>query len=245
MSKRKLITFDFFKKITVYDILFILSFLATIVVSITMEKKDLVYVMPIVILTIILKYISVAKKETKPLFIFALLAVLVSNVLSLYDFDAYFMWIAISTSLFLFSSTLILKAYLSRAKLKSLLSFSVITGFILVSYLIYAVLELIIDFIPGNMFFFTYLSIFFLLIYALTFGMIYVNDLYNNVPVLLASGVFYIFQICLSPINEFFMYTKTFTVLIIICNIMSVYLLMKFISETKVLDFKDVKQKYI
>ncbi|QRM90281.1 hypothetical protein FG167_13885 [Lacinutrix sp. WUR7] len=245
MSKKKSITRSFFKKITVYDVLFSLSFLASLVVSIAMDKKDLVYVIPVVIFTIILKYISVAKKETKPLFIFALLAILVSNVLSLYNFEDYFMWITIATSLFLFCTTLVLRGYLSKTKLKSLLTFPFLTGFILVSYLIFAVLELIIDFIPGNMFFFTFLCIFFLLIYALTFAMIYVNNMYNNVVVLLASGIFYIFQICLSPINEFFIYNKTFTVLIIVCNILSIYLLMKFVSETNVLDVKDVKEKYI
>ncbi|WP_452226866.1 hypothetical protein [Lacinutrix cladophorae] len=66
--------------------------------------------------------------------------------------------------------------------------------------------------------------------------MIYIKDKYNNAIILLTSGIFTFFQVCLSSINELFLYNKTFTVLIVICNVMSFYLFMVFISENKVTD---------
>lgn len=245
MTNKKSITVNFLKKATFFDVLFYVLFLISIVTSITLEKKHLMYMVPLVLFSIILKYISITKKNAKPLFILALIAAIISNVLSLNNFTDYFMWITISTSVYLVCCTLILKTYLYKTKLKSLLSFSAIIGFLLVSYVIYAVLELLIDYIPGNMLLFTFLCAFFLMIYVLTFAIVYINDNYSNAAVLLASGFFAIFQIALSPINELFIYSKTFTVLIIISNILSFYLFMRFIAVTKVIEAKDIKEKYI
>ena len=192
-------------KTTVFDILFYVSFFISIVISITMEKKQLLYTLPIVIIAIILKYINVTKKEANPVFVFALLVALVSNIVSLYNFADYFIWATITKSIYYICCTIILKAYLSKGKLKSVLSLSVLLGFLLVSYIIYAVLDLLIAHLPDNTLFFTLLCAFCLVVYSIVFAMIYINDNYDNATILLASGVFSIFQTVLVPINEFFL----------------------------------------
>ena len=72
----------------------------------------------------------------------------------------------------------------------------------------------------------------------------YINDNYNNGTILLASGIFTFCQIVLVPINEFLIFSKTFTVLIIICHIMAIYLLMNFIAKTEVVKPEDIEKKF-
>jgi hypothetical protein len=245
MIKKELISLDFYKKKSVLTILFFVSFFASIMVSTFLDKNYLIYIVPVVIFIILLKYISLTKKNTNLLFVFALLTVIVSDILLFYCFEECFLWISLLISVYLVSCTLILIKYLNRSKVKSLLSISLLIGVLLVSYLIYAVLELLINYIPDNLLFFAFLTAFSLIIYTLTITIIYVNDNYTNCTLLLASGIFYFFQIALSPINELLYYDRTFTVLIVICHILSIYLFMKFIVDTKVIVSGDIKEKYI
>ncbi|MBU2938531.1 hypothetical protein KO494_03165 [Lacinutrix sp. C3R15] len=214
------------------NFLFYLSFLASIIVSITFEKKQLLYTMPLLILILLFKYLSIKKKNANPLYVIALLAVFTSTILSLLSFKEYFIWITSLTSLYLILCSLTLRKYLDKGKFKSLLHGSVIIAVIFVLYLIFAVVELVINYVPNNTQFYIFLTAFCLFIFSLTFAIIYINDNYANGTILLASGIFSIFQIALSPINEFFLYTKTFTVLIIFCHIISIFLFIKFVTET-------------
>ncbi|PIB31904.1 hypothetical protein BFP78_08535 [Gaetbulibacter sp. 5U11] len=90
MSIKKLVTYKFKKNTTVFDLLFFVFFFIAITLSITLaEKKNLIYISPIVILTIIIKYFSVTKKKADPLFLIALLAFLFLNVISFYAYIKY------------------------------------------------------------------------------------------------------------------------------------------------------------
>ncbi|QCE42909.1 hypothetical protein [Psychroserpens sp. NJDZ02] len=245
MFKDKLKSLLFIIKINVFDILFFVAFLTALVMSITLTvKKDLIYIAPIVIITLIIKYISITKKKADPLFLLALFAFLGLNFLSFYSFNKYFNIISLLTSGYLILFTLLLKKYLVKSKLKSFLSLSVIIGFFLVTYIIYSVVDLLMGHIPNNNMVFVIICALCLFIYAITFAIIYISDNYANGTILLTSGVATIFNLGLSPINEYFLYSQTFTVLILICHYMSLYLFMKFISETKVIKAKDVKPNY-
>jgi len=244
MVKKKLDSFRLLNITIVVNILFIVSFLTSVVMSITMEKKDLIYICPIVILTILLKYISLTKRKADPLFILVLLAFFGINVLTFYSFKDFFISISLLTSGYLLLYTLILKKYLNKSKLKSILSLSVLIGVFLVGYVIYSVVDLLIGHVPDHKLFFVFLVAVCLFIYAITFAVIYINDNYANGPILLSSGVCTIFNLGMAPINEYFFYNKTFTVLLIICHFMSLYLFMIFISKTKVIDAKNGTTDY-
>jgi hypothetical protein len=245
MKAKKTSAFSFIKKSNIFDILFFVVFFTAIIMSITLTvKKDMIYISPIVILAISVKYLSVTKKKADPFFLLALLAFLGLNILSFYSFNKYFNAISLLTSGYLILFTVILKKYLVKSRLKSFLSLSVIIGFFLVGYIIYAVVDLLIGQIPNSNLIYVFICALCLFIYAATFAMIYISDNYSNGTVLLASGVATIFNLGLSPINEYFLYNQTFTVLILICHYMSLYLFMRFISTTKVIDTKDVKRKY-
>jgi len=233
-----------FKNSRSMDILFYIFFFVAVVVSLTMSQSYLMYILPLVIGSIILKYLSYKDITVSKLFLFAALLLIISDVLSLQDFFNNFIWIAILTSTYLICLILILRKYLSSAKIKSLLSVSLIIGVLLVTYILYAVLELLINNISNHLFIYTVLVALCLFLYAITFAMIYISDKYTNGPVLLASGVFNIFQMTLSSINEFFFYNRAFTVVIVICHILSIYLFMKFIAEAKVASINDMDETF-
>ncbi|TYB76668.1 hypothetical protein ES676_04805 [Bizionia saleffrena] len=232
------------KEVKAIDIVFFIAFFASVLISLTMDQTRLVYILPLVIVIIILKYLSYKNITVNKLFIFAALLVLVSDILSLLNFFNHFTWIAILTASYLICLIIILIKYLSKSRLKSVMSLSVVLGMLLVTYIIFAVVDLLINNIPTHFVIYTVFVAFCLFIFSITFAMVYISDKYVNGPVLLASGIFNIFQMTLSSINEFFFYNRTFTAVIVICHILSLYLFMKFIAEAKVVEIEDVDEKY-
>ncbi len=233
------------KKIKIIDILFYASFLISVIISIYLDIRILRYAMPFVIATILLKYINLTKNKAQPLFVFALLVMLLSDILSFYDFKTYFVWISILVSIYLICCTLILKRYINIGKLKPIWSISVLISALSTSYIIYTTLKLLINIVPNNQVFFVVMCATCLIIYAVTFAIIYLNDNYSAGTILLTSGIFMIFQITLSSINKFLYFDKTFSVLTVICHVISIYLFMKFITETEVIQSKDIKENFI
>ncbi|MBU2929302.1 hypothetical protein [Winogradskyella psychrotolerans] len=245
MTKKEEVYISSFKKAIFIDSLFYISFLAAILVSVCLDRSQLIYALPVVILTILIKYISRTKKSANPIFILALLAILISDILSFRAFEACFPWIAISSSIYLLCCTFSLKKYLQKGTLKSVLSFSVILSGLLVFYITYAIVDLLIDFLAGFTLFFVFLIAASLIIQTIAIAIIYIRDTYHNGTILLASGIFTFFQITLIAINEFLYFDNTFTVLIVICHVMAIYLLMHFISTTAVVNPEDLKEKFI
>ena len=232
-------------KSSFFDILFFVAVITALIMSVSLtSRKDLIYISPLVIIIITCKYVSITKKKADPLFLLALAAFFLLNILSFYAFNKFFNSISILTSTYLILFTLILKKFLIKSKLKSFLSLSVALGVLLVGYVIYAVVDLLIDKIPNYNLIFMLICAVCLFIYSVTFAMIYISDNYDNGTILLASGVATIFNLGLSPINEYLLYNQTFTVLILICHYMSLYLFMKFITTTKIINSDEVKNKY-
>ena len=240
MSKKETVNTPFFKKMNIIDFVFYVSFLCAIVVSILYGKEHLLYIMPIVILSIIVKYISLTKSKARPIVLFALLASLASDILSFLCFENCFASITVLTSLYILGCAVSLKKYLYTRKPKAILSFSVVISVLLIAYILYSVLELLVSLIHQEHLFFVFLCALSLIIYTITFAIVYINDNYNNGIVLLASGLFTFFQIVLVAINEFLYYNNTFTVLVITCHIMAIYLYMTFIAKTKDIKSKEV-----
>jgi len=235
----------YLNKLIFIDGIFYMSFLAALIVSICLERTQLIYVLPIVIFTIFLKYISLTKKRANPVFILALFAILISDILSFYSFETCFAWIAISVSVYMICCALSLNRYLHKGTLKSVLSFSVIISATLIFYITYAIVDMLMDFLDGFKLFFVFLIAASLITYTITIAIIYIRDNYHNGTILLASGIFTFFQITLIAINEFLYFDKTFTVLIVICHVMAIYLFMNFIAKTEVINPDDAPEKFI
>ncbi|MEP3836892.1 MAG: hypothetical protein ABJM36_04560 [Algibacter sp.] len=195
-----------------------------------MERKMLLYTSPVVIVTMLLKYINLTKYKADPLFLLALIAIFCVNFISFYGYSNYFRTLTLLTCSYLLLYCLILKKYIVKSKYS--ISVSVSIGSLLVVYIIYSVVTLLMDYIQRSNLFYMILCASCLLIYTLVIAKIYVKNNYQHGTLLLASGILSIFHIGLSPINEYFFYNKTFTILIIISHFVSVYLFMMFITET-------------
>lgn len=227
-----------------YDLLFYLSFAVTILISVVMEKNTLIYFTPVVIFTLLLKYINITKGKPNYLYIIGLIAIIISDILTFKDFDKLFSWITILTSIYLICSSLILKQYLNKSKLENILFLSVLIGLLLASYIIYSVLDLLIKHLSNTNLLYTIMITFILITYVISCAIIYINDYYDNATLILTSGIFCMFHIALTPINEFIYFTQTFTVLITITHVISIYLCMKFIAETEIIKKENLKKKY-
>ncbi|WP_188464187.1 hypothetical protein [Bizionia arctica] len=213
-----------------------------------MDKRFLAIVMPIMLATLGLKHYLVCKKQSKAInyyFLIALLFIATSDVLGFLWFKETYSTVVGLTSAHLLLFSWILKPYIQTWKFKSVVSLSIVICILLFGYIIYAVLELLIDFIPKDQMLITFVCVFCLLVYMSMIALIYINDFYNNGVILLISGFLNFFQISLTPINELFHYNITFTVLIILCHGLSIYLFMNFISNTHPVDARDISEKYI
>ncbi|MDH7913877.1 hypothetical protein [Winogradskyella sp. SYSU M77433] len=201
--------------------------------------------MPTITLCILMNYVYVKKSKTNLIYSIGLLALFTSDIFATLAFKDSFLKITILTTTYIVCSTLALKKYLKRGKLKSFLS---ITSFItigLLTYIVYAILDLLVLVLPKNTLFFVFLSVLTLIVLLVTIGLIYFSNNYRSGTMLLASGIFFFVQVCLSVINEFLYNDKTFISLIIFCHTMAIYLLTRFLIYTKAIKTEDIKEWYL
>ena len=201
--------------------------------------------MPTITLCILMNYVYVKKSKTNLIYSIGLLALFTSDIFATLAFKDSFLKITILTTTYIVCSTLALKKYLKRGKLKSFLS---ITSFItigLLTYIVYAILDLLVLVLPKNTLFFVFLSVLTLIVLLVTIGLIYFSNNYSSGTMLLASGIFFFVQVCLSVINEFLYNDKTFISLIIFCHTMAIYLLTRFLIYTKAIKTEDIKEWYL
>ncbi len=244
MFEKELINVRFFKKLTLFDIVLFFAFIASIFSCYILDKQQLIYVVPLSILLVIIKYISITKKNANPLYISGLLALIISNCFAFYGFMEYFIWVTLFNSIYLVCCSLLLKPYLFKSRLKSLISLSVLLAFLLVAYVIFIIVEVLISHIPNYLLYFAFINAMCFIIYSILFALIYINDHYKNGSILLGSGLFSIVQTTLTPINEFLYYNDTFTASIIFSQFLSVILLLVFITKTKAEDAAKISNKY-
>ncbi|GAA3788863.1 hypothetical protein GCM10022271_21750 [Corallibacter vietnamensis] len=239
---------NFFRNLLFIDVLFYVLFIISIIISYFFEKGYLSYTVTLINIAIGYKHVLVCKKhdlKVNKTFLIALLIILVSDILSFNYFTECYLGILICITLYFILNIIIVKPYMSKWQANKMFSVSVLLCFLLLGYLVYAVLDLLIDFIPEGQLIFTLTTTLSLLIYTLIFALIYINDQYDSAVLLLISGVLNFFQVALSPINEFFHFTNTFTALIIICHILSLYLFMTFISHTDPIKDRSKSTKYV
>lgn len=232
-------------EINVFDVVFFALSTIAVVMSVFLPKQDLNIVVPLVIWSLIALYLDKSKKKYNFLFVTALFLSSISSFLSITNFNEFYILITTTTSLYLIGFSIVLKKYLLKGRLKTFLSLPVLISVVSFGYLIYTIIKFMTDFINNNELFFTIICALAYVVYIVCIGVIYLNDVYENRTLLLASGVLLLIQIGLSTMNEFLFYTRTFTVIILIAHFASVYFLVLFILKTKVLKDKDIKEQFI
>ncbi|MCB4808462.1 hypothetical protein LG651_09370 [Tamlana sp. 62-3] len=224
------------KRIKILNGIIILSFLISLWFSLFSIKYHLIYSVPVIIISIALKYIILSTHKLNPFFILGLIFTFISDILIFDNFQKYYTYISISTILCIISYILMAKSYLHKGKLKSILSTSAFLSLGLILYVLVSLLKVLSFELPDLHLILTIIATVSFIIYFISAGIIYLKGIYHNGVVLLISVISYFFQLIFSIINEFVFFERTLTTLILICHIGSIWLLMKFLLDARVIE---------
>lgn len=196
------------------------------------DKMWLAYVKPLVSLSILYLYFSQSNK-LNPWYVVGLIALIIGDTFISLNFEKYFAFISFLITLFYICFSMVLKEYITFKdfKLADLLSFPIIISGLLVSYMIYAITELIWPHLLGSLFYLIIILISLLLFVGMCF-LIYIRDRFKYNVLLFASACCCLFVNSLLPINELYYYTKTFSIILNLTQFVSIFLLTQFLIRT-------------
>ncbi len=232
------------KKISATYLFFYSSFLIVLYVAVFQEKWLLVYVKPIVPVSLIVLYLSLVKK-INILFPISMITILITDIFIYIDFIKYYTIIAVLISIFYINCVLLLRRFISKedVKLDRVISPPVLISVTLIGYLIYSITELALPKVGDSVGAIVLIVISLLLFSGVCF-FIYVADRFEKSIFLFIATCCTLFVDALLAINELYYYSRVFTVVINIAEIVGVYFFTSFFIETKLLDTKSTKEKY-
>ncbi|WP_280936670.1 hypothetical protein [Aquimarina sp. 2201CG14-23] len=170
---------------------------------------------------------------------------MINDTLIYLDFEKYFTQVAITIITFYVLCLLLLKKYINwkDIQLKKLVSFPIVISVILIGYLTFEISSLVLPNLQN------YLISFFLILIALlwfvgTCFFIYINDkFYGNFRLFITASCC-LFVTALLLINDFYYYSRVFTVLINIAEAIGLYFFTKFFIEAKYIEAEPEKENY-
>ncbi|GAA4278538.1 hypothetical protein JJQ60_03310 [Aquimarina mytili] len=174
-----------------------------------------------------------------------MIVILITDIFNYTDFVNFFDLIAILISLFYVLCLLLLKDFISieDIQLDKLISPPVIVSLVFIVYLIYSIIELAMPKIGSSVGSIAIIVASLLLFVAVSF-FIYVADRYEKSIYLFISACCTLFVDALLAISELYYYTRLFTVLINIAEIVGLYFFTIFLIKTKLVDVEELKEKY-
>lgn len=233
------------KNIKSLHLLFYLSFIAVIIITIFFERKLLVYALPINIISLAILYIK-SVHNINFWYLLSLLVILITDILIYTDFAEHFSVICLLICLYFLICSISIRKFivLSKFQWSPILSFPFLICTFLITYLIFAISQLLLPFIIPAL---PYLIISLIgsLTFVITSYIIYNTDRYQDAFKLLAVIGLSTFVVALLPINELFYYNKVFTVLINIAHILGLYIFMGFLIKAKPENITTKKRKYL
>lgn len=214
-------------------------------VAIFFDKKYLIYALPACIVSIGVLY-WVNRKKNNWWYIVGLGTILVCDIFIYTDFVTNFKIICLLTGVYFVTSSLALRKYvfIKRIKLVTFFSIPMIICSGLITYLVYAISDLIIDLLEEAIIEVTF-CVFVSIIYVLITYAIYMQEMYQYSIQLIVVSCLCIFIVSLLPINEVVYSHDIFTVLINIAHVFSLYFFMKFLVETSPEKRIAQKEKYL
>lgn len=233
------------KKINITYLLTYFAFLIVICVAVFFDKWVLIYVKPIVPISLVLLYQRFVKK-TNLLFPLSMLVIATTDVFVYLDFVKYFSIIAILIALFYMLCLLLLKNFISiqEIKLNRLTSPPVIVSTLLIGYLIFSITELVLPKIINSIGSIVLIIVSLLLFVTVCF-FIYVANRYEKSIYLFIASCCTLFVDAFLAINELYYYSRLFTTLINIVEIAGIYFFTIFFVETKLVKKKRLEDKYL
>ncbi len=233
------------KKINITYLFTYFTFLIVICVAIFFDKWVLIYVKPIVPISLIFLYQRFVKK-TNLLFPLSMLVIAATDVFVYLDFVKYFSTIAILIALFYALCLLLLKNFISiqEIKLNKLMSPQAIVSILLIGYLIFSITRLVLPKIINSVES-VLLIIVSLLLFVTVCFFIYVANRYEKSIYLFIASCCTLFVDAFLAINELYFYSRLFTTLINIVEIAGIYFFTIFFVETKLVKKKRLEDKYL
>lgn len=234
-----------FKNIEFANLLFYFSSLIAIIIAAFFERKFLIYILPVVIISLGIIYIIKATKISF-LYLIALFLMIICDILIYSDFETYFPIICFLTSIYFFISTLVLIKFIKPKKFTaiSMLSIPIIISSLLILYLIFSITQLVYDSIK-DMIPLVVLNVSSLLAYVIVSYFVYIMDVYREGLNILIVACLCIFITSLIPINELFYYSTVFTVFINITHILGFYLFVNFLIDTNPKKIESESKNYL
>ncbi len=220
-------------------VLFYFSYVVVILVAFFCERIHLIYVKPLVPVSLIVIYI-IKTKVVNVFYILSMIAIAINDTLVYADFDKYFNVVGMLIISFYLINIFLLRSYISLAdiKLKKLASFPIIISSILISYLIFSVSQLVLPVLMDSIV--TFFAILFaVLLFVGVCFFIYITDRYQGNFKLFISASCCLFVNALLLINHFYYYAREFTILANIAEIAGLYFFLQFLIEARLLDRED------
>jgi len=223
---------------------FYVASLLVVYVSIFLDKSLLIWVKPLVPLSLIVSY-HVLVKEFNLLFFLSMIVILVTDIFNYTDFIKYYDTIAILISTFYVLCVFLLKDYIKKedVKLDALISLPAFLSVILIGYLVFSITELVMPKISNSLGSIVIIVVALLLFVFVSF-FIYVANRYEKSVYLFIAACCTLFVDALLAINELYYYTRVFTVLINIAEIAGLYFFTLFLINIRKIKVRKVKDQY-
>ncbi|EZH72057.1 hypothetical protein ATO12_24270 [Aquimarina atlantica] len=236
---------NFLRTINITYLLTYFAFLIVICIAVFFDKWMLVYVKPIVPISLIILYQRFVKK-TSLLFPLSMLVIAATDVFVYLDFARYFSIIAILIALFYTLCLFLLKNFISiqEIKLNRLISPQVIVSVFLIGYLIFSITKLVLPKIINSIGSVILIVVSLLLFVTVCF-FIYVANRYEKSIYLFIASCCTLFVDAFLAINELYYYSRLFTIMINIVEIAGLYFFTIFFVETKLVKKKRLEDKYL
>ncbi len=209
------------------------------------ENIHLVYVKPLIPLALIFICIS-DKKSIWFCYSFSMVILMASDTLIYLDFYKYFNHVALTIILFYLVNIFLLRKYitLKDIKITRFTSLPIIISFFLVAYLVFSVSQMVLPTLMDVVFSF-FAIMFTLFVFVGACFVIYLADKYEGNFKLFISASCCLFVNALVLINHFYYYSKVFTVLANVTEIIGLYCFLKFLMEVKLKDNNEVGHRYL
>ncbi len=184
-----------------------------------------------------------AAKKINILFLLSMCIILVTDIFIYIDFKGYYNSISVLISIFYVVGVFALRSFISKDDVKfgKFISFPVGVSVILIGYLVYAITELVLPEIKDS-FLFIALIVLSMLLFCVVSFFIYTADRFEKSMYPFIAACCTLFVDALLTINELYYYSRVFTVIINITEIIGIYFFAIFFIRAKPRDVNSSKK---
>ncbi len=226
--------------------IFCFSFLIVVLTALFFEKRYLIYAKPLIPISLMLIYLVSNTKSLRLYFVLSMITIMINDSFVYYDFVRYFDLVAVIIILFYSICIIMLSHYVNFQDVKSRNFFSIpiVVSIILISYLIFSISNLVLPNLIDSVISFFLVLIAIICFVGTCFFIYIIDKFYGNFRLFITASCC-LFVNGLLLINDFYYYSRVFTVLINIAETLGLYFFMKFFIEAKPIEAMSEKNGYL